>query len=128
MGKHCLTLFILCYTRSLSSHEFGVMLNEYSNIIRILRRLFKSFISKAGFLWYVKMVTMDRIARSQGEIPPEFRLDKLAGVNVFDITVLELGAAYEKGKFTALEYTRFLITRIQSVGSPKMQVFFFLES
>jgi hypothetical protein len=59
---------------------------------------------------------MDRIVQSQGDIPPEFHLDKLAGADVFDIMVSELGAAYGNGEFTALEYTRFLIARIQSVG------------
>jgi hypothetical protein len=79
------------------------------------RRL-KSFILKARFSWHLTTATMDKIARSQGDIPPEFHLDKLAGADVFDITVSELGAAYGRGEFTALEYTEFLIARIQSVG------------
>lgn len=55
-------------------------------------------------------------SHSQGDIPLEFYLEKLAGVDVFDITVLELGKSYKEGEFTAVEYTRFLIERIQSVG------------
>ncbi len=107
--------YILLHRLSKVSRSNGFTSTKIPNMLQASRRLWRYLVPKAGYPRYLLAGTIDRIARSQGNIPPEFHLDNLAGADVFDITVLELGAAYRKGEFTALEYTRFLIARIQSV-------------
>ncbi|KFY22356.1 hypothetical protein V491_02830 [Pseudogymnoascus sp. VKM F-3775] len=80
-----------------------------------LRPIIKALISKIGYAYAIEPA-LARTARSQGDIPPEFYLEKLRGFDVFDISIPQLGAAYKNMEFTAVEYTRFLIARIQSVN------------
>lgn len=62
------------------------------------------------------MKTAETMAPSQDNIPELFRVPKLGGLDVYEISVEQLQAHFEADSFTSVDYVKFCLERIRVVS------------